>query len=145
MEKTYVSNKYDVTLRVYTNGDTQYVDKVLDLDDYAGDGKITRTEVENLLDKKYSAKSGYSLAYYGLFTAETWDDGDYDIDDAVSSIKVNDYGKTVIYVMVKNVKKAVADSSNPKTGDNIMIAATTLALSAAALVSIVELKKRKMI
>lgn len=144
-EKTYVANKYDVTLRVYTNGDTQYVDKVFDMEDYAGDGKITRTEVENLLDKKYSAKKGYSLAYYGLFTAETWDDGDYDTDDAVSSIKVNDNSKTVIYVMVKNVKKAVADSSNPKTGDNIMIAATTLALSAAALVSMVELKKRKMI
>lgn len=144
-EKTYVANKYDVTLRVYTNGDTQYVDKVLDLEDYADDGKITRAEVESLLNKKYTAKSGYSLAYYGLFTAETWDDGDYDTDDAVSSIKVNEYGKTVIYVMVKNVKKAVADSSNPKTGDNIMIAATTLALSAAALVSVMELKKRKMI
>ena len=47
--------------------------------------------------------------------------------------------------MVKNVKKAVADSSNPKTGDNIMIAVSAMALSAAALVSIVELKKRKMI
>lgn len=139
------ANKYDVTLRVYTNGETRYVDKVLNLEDYAGDGKITRSEVEKLLNKKYSAKSGYYLSFYGLFTAETWDDGDYDPDDAVSTIKVNDYGKTVIYVMVKNVKKAVADSSNPKTGDNIMIAVGTLTLSAAALVSIIELKKRKMI
>ena len=139
------ANKYDVTLRVYTNGETRYVDKVLNLEDYAGDGKITRSEVEKLLNKKYSAKSGYYLSFYGLFTAETWDDGDYDPDDAVSTIKVNDYGKTVIYVMVKNVKKAVADSSNPKTGDNIMIAVGTLTLSAAALISIIELKKRKMI
>ena len=146
-ERNYFAeaNKYDVSLRVYTNGDTQYVDKVLNMEDYAGDGKITRTEVEKLLNKKYSAKSGYTLAFHGLFTAETWDDGDYDLDDAVSTVKVNDYGKTVIYVMVKNVKKAVADSSNPKTGDNIMIAVSTMALSAAALVSIVELKKRKMI
>ena len=139
------ANKYDVTLRVYTNGDTRYADKILNLEDYANDGKITRSEVEKLLNKKYSAKSGYYLSFYGLFTAETWDDGDYDPDDAVSTIKVNDYGKTVIYVMVKNVKKAVADSSNPKTGDSIMIAATTMSLSAAALVSIIELKKRKMI
>jgi len=138
-EKSYV------TLRVYTNGDTKYPDRTFDLSTYALDGKITQTEVENLLDSKYSAKSGYSLVYYGLFTDKTWDNGDYDTDDAVSSVKVNAFGKTTIYVMVKNVKKAVADSSNPKTGDNIMIAATTMALSAAALVSIVELKKRKMI
>ena len=134
-----------VTLRVYTNGDTKYPDRTFDLSAYAKDGKITQAEVENLLDSKYTAKSGYTLAYYGLFTDKTWDNGDYDNDDAVSTVKVNAFGKTTIYVMVKNVKKAVADSSNPKTGDNIMIAVSAMALSAAALVSIVELKKRKMI
>ena len=138
-EKSYI------TLRVYTNGDTRYPDKTFDLSAYAKDGKITQAEVENLLDSKYSAKSGYTLAYYGLFTDKTWDNGKYDNDDAVSNVKVNAFGKTTIYVMVKNVKKAVADSSNPKTGDNIMIAVGTMALSAAALVSIIELKKRKMI
>lgn len=138
-EKSYV------TLRVYTNGDTKYPDRTFDLSAYAKDGKITQAEVENLLDSKYTAKSGYTLAYYGLFTDKTWDNGDYDNDDAVSTVKVNAFGKTTIYVMVKNVKKAVADSSNPKTGDNIMIAVSAMALSAAALVSIVELKKRKMI
>lgn len=138
-EKSYV------TLRVYTNGDTKYPDRTFDLSAYAMDGKITQTEVEKLLDTKYSAKSGYTLTYYGLFTDKTWNNGDYDRDDAVSSIKVNAFGKTNVYVMVKNVKKAVADSSNPKTGDNIMIAVGTLTLSAAALISIIELKKRKMI
>jgi len=136
---------HKVTLRVYTNGDTRHADRVFDMDNYAGDGKITRKEVENLLNKKYNAKNGHTLAYFGLFTERTWDDGRYDIDDAVSSVKVSERGETVVYVMIKNVKKAVADSSNPKTGDNIMIAATTMALTAAALVSIVELKKRKMI
>ena len=134
-----------VTLRVYTNGDTRYPDRTFDLSAYAKDGKITQAEVENLLDSKYSAKSGYTLAYYGLFTDKTWDNGDYDNDDAVSSVKVNAFGKTTVYVMVKNVKKSTADSSNPKTGDNIMIAVGTMAMSAAALVSIIELKKRKMI
>ena len=137
--------KSKVTLRVYTNGDTKYPDRTFSLDSYARDGKITRTEVEDLLDSKYSAKSGYTLAYYGLFTADTWDKGDYDVDDAASSVSVHKKGETVIYVMVKNVKQSTADSSNPKTGDNIMIAVTTMALAAVALVSMVELKKRKMI
>ena len=137
--------KSKVTLRVYTNSDTKYPDRTFSLDSYARDGKITRTEVEDLLDTKYSAKSGYTLAYYGLFTEKTWDHGDYDKDDAVSSISVNKKGETVIYVMVKNVKKSTADSTNPKTGDNIMIAVTTMTLAAVAVVSMVELKKRKMI
>lgn len=67
---------------------------------------------------------------------------------------------TVIYGMVKgykatsgnnattnnnNVNTGNADPTNPQTGDTIMIAVSTMAMAAAALVVMFELKKRKMI
>ena len=49
--------------------------------------------------------------------------------------------------MVKNVKITEADSTNPKTGDDSMIAVsmTVMVMAAAALVAIEQLRKRKMI
>jgi len=123
-EKVAENNKYDVTLRVYLNGDALNVDRTFDMSGY-GD-VITQAEVKSVINKYYTAKSGYTLSYHGLFTTKTWDDGDYDLDDAVSSIEVNKDGKTVIYVMVKNVKVVEADSTNPKTGDGIVIALATM-------------------
>jgi len=135
-----------VYLEIYTNGDTGDLVRRVDITDYADDFKITRAEAEKVAKKYVTAKSGYSLKYEGLFDEEGWwwycRDRETDGEDY---IRVNREGDEYIYIMVKNVKKAVADSSNPKTGDNIMIAVGTMALSAAALVSIVELKKRKMI
>lgn len=142
-ERIPETNKYDVTLRVYTNGDGVHVDRTFDMSGYGS--VITRDEVKSVINKHYTAKKGYSLAYYGLFTNKTWDDGDYDMDDAVSSIDVNKDGKTVIYVMVKNVKTVAADPSNPKTGDGIFAVMSVMMGSGAALVSLNELRKRKMI
>lgn len=132
-ERIPENNKYDVTLRVYLNGDGINVDRTFDMSGY-GD-VITQAEVKTVINKYYTAKSGYTLTYQGLFTNKTWDDGDYDLDDAVSSIEVNDNGDTVIYVMVKNVKVVEADPSNPKTGDGIVVAlATMMSTGGAALV-----------
>ena len=135
-----------VYLEIYTNGDVKDLVCRVDITDYADDNKITQSEAEKVAKKYVTAKSGYSLSFYGLFDEQGWWDYCHDREtDGKEYIRVNREGDEYIYIMVKNVKKAVADTSNPKTGDNIMIAVTAMALSAAALVSIVELKKRKMI
>lgn len=139
-ERIPEKNKYDVTLRVYTNGDGVHVDRTFDMSGYGN--TITRDEVKSVINKHYTAKKGYSLAYYGLFTAKTWDDGDYDMDDAVSKIEVNKDGKTVIYVMVKNVKVTEKDTSNPKTGDMIFTSVAVMATAAAAAFILLANKKR---
>ncbi|MBQ2855148.1 MAG: InlB B-repeat-containing protein [Oscillospiraceae bacterium] len=136
-----------VWLEIYVNGDTSDLVKRVNITDYADDDKITQAEVEKVAKKHVVAKSGYSLKFEGLFDEESWwwytRDEETDGDEYI--IVNRDDGDDYVYVMVKNVKKAVADSSNPKTGDDIMIAVTTMGLAAVALVSIVELKKRKMI
>ena len=135
-----------VYLEIYVNGDTSELVKRVNITDYAKDNKITRTEVETVAKKHVKAKSGYTLKFEGLFDEDSWWWYTRDPEtDGADTIVVNRDGDDYVYVMVKNVKKTVADDTNPKTGDSIMIAATTMALSAAALVSMVELKKRKMI
>lgn len=143
-----VQGKGKVYLEIYLNGDTDDREFRFDITGYADDYKITRDEVKKVISKKTTikAKSGYDLVYDGLFDEESWWWYCRDEEtDGEGTITVNRDGNEYIYVMIRNVKKAVADSSNPKTGDNIMIAATTMALAGAALISLVELKKRKMI
>lgn len=137
---------YDVVLYIYTNGKTSsYAKKVgaSEMGTYTKDGKLTRTEVELVVEKYF--KTNANTKYYGLFTTKTWDKGDYDVDYAVSSITLDPDNTMTVYVMVKDATARVADSTNPKTGDTIMIAATTMVMAAAALVTLTELKKRKMI
>ena len=84
-----------------------------------------------------------------LYSESDWED----LMDGMNSsgsktIKVEDNGTTEIHVILKNATAksgSTADSSNPKTGDYITIAAGTMVMSAAAFVTLAELKKRKMI
>jgi len=136
-----------VYLEIYANGDTGDLIKRVNITDYAKDDKITRAEVEAVAKKHVVAKAGYTLKYEGVFDEEGWWWFCHDKEtNGKEYVVVNrDDGDDYVYVMVNNVKKAVADPSNPKTGDYITIAVTGMAMSAAALVSMIELKKRKMI
>lgn len=86
--------------------------------------------------------------------SDLYDEGDWeDLMDGLKSsgsktIKVEDNGTTEIHVIVENATSKTssnADTSNPKTGDYITIAVGTMVMAAAALVTLTELKKRKMI
>ena len=137
---------YDVVLYIYTNGKTSsYAKKVTssDMGKHTKDGKLTRDEVQLVVENYF--KTYDDTKYYGLFTKYYWNDGNYLTKNAVSSIELDADETNYVYVMVKDAKAYVADSSNPKTGDSIMIAVSTMALAAVAMVSMVELKKRKMI
>lgn len=137
-----------VYLEIYLNGKTGELAKRVNITDYAKDNKITQSEVEKVVKKYYSAKSGYTLKFEGLFDEETWWWYTRDPEtDGAESILVNKDGDDYVYVMVKNVKITEADTTNPKTGDDSMIAVsmTVMVMAAAALVAIEQLRKRKMI
>lgn len=116
-----------VYLEIYVNGDTSAAEKKVDITSYAADNKITQAEVEKVVKKYVTAKSGYKLAYEGLFDEESWWWYTRDPEtNGKASIVVNQDGDDYIYVMVKNVKVVAADPSNPKTGDGIVIALATM-------------------
>lgn len=116
-----------VYLEIYVNGDTSAAEKKVDITTYADDSKITRSEVQKVVAKYVTAKSGYTLAYEGLFDEESWWWYTRDPEtNGKDTIIVNQDGNDYIYVMVKNVKTVEADPSNPKTGDGIVIALATM-------------------
>ena len=125
-----------VYLEIYVNGDTSAAEKKVDITSYAADNKITQAEVETVVKKYVTAKAGYKLAYEGLFDEEAWWWYTRDPEtNGKASIVVNQDGDDYIYVMVKNVKVVAADSSNPKTGDGIVVAlAAMMSTGGAALV-----------
>lgn len=136
----------EVYLEIYTNGDTAALAKRVKITDLAKDNKITQAEVESVVKKYITAKKGYTLKYEGLFDEETWWWYTRDPEtDGAKSIVVNRDGDDYVYVMVKNVKTVAADPSNPKTGDGIFAVMSVMMGSGAALVSLNELRKRKMI
>ena len=137
---------YDVVLYIYTNGKTSsYAKKVSSssMGKHTKDGVLTRDEVQLVVENYFKTNS--DTKYYGLFTKYYWNSGNYLTENAKYSIELDPDQTNYVYVMVKNAKAYVADSSNPKTGDTIMIAVTGMTLAAACLVSMIELKKRKMI
>lgn len=134
-----------VYLEVYINGDTAKMIKRVDITDYAKDNKITLAEAKKVASKYVTAKSGYTLSYE-LFSEESW--WWYTRDEETNgsdSVIVNRDGDDYVYVMVKNVKKAVADDSNPKTGDNIMMAFSVMTMSAASLAAVFFLNKKRLV
>lgn len=102
-----------------------------------------------VLAKVKNYYTGSNLSMSDLYSESDWED----LMDGLKSsgsktIKVEDNGTTEIHVIVKNATSKTssnADTSNPKTGDYITIAVGTMAMAAAALVTLAELKKRKMI
>ena len=130
-----------VYLDIYINGDTSAPEKRVDITSYADDNKITRTEVETVVKKYVTAKSGYTLSYEGLFDEESWWWYTRDPEtDGEATIVVNRDGDDYVYVMVNNVKTVEADTTNPKTGDMIVVPMIFMLGSAAALA--LDTKKR---
>lgn len=117
---------------------------IIDMNGYTAGDKVTRADVIDVLeDEDYSYSS---LSY--LYSQTEWENLlNGDNADGDKDITVTHNGTTKIHVIAKNAKtsSSKADTSNPKTGDSIMVAVATMTLAAAAAVTMVELKKRKMI
>ena len=148
------TQKYAVTLKVFTNGGTNTCVKIVDLYNYSLDGKITLDEVKVATKDMFKANTNDGLIYYGPFSPDDWDR--YCINTYYKNneyVNVNPDRDTTVYVMIHNVEikggtttttgGAVADSSNPKTGDMIFMPATVLGLSATALAVLFILNKKR--
>ena len=147
----------EIMLKIYLNGHTDSVAKIVDMYDYSHDGWITKSEVKSVVKKYYSAKNSNGMSYFGLFTEDNWNLYAFDPENYTggkSRIEVKDEedGNTVVYVMVTNAKSggsssssssATADSSNPKTGDMIFTAVTVMGASVTCLAALFFLKKKR--
>ena len=135
-----------VYLEIYINGDTGTLKKRVDITSYAADDKITRAEVQSVVAKYITPKTGYTLSYIGLFDDPLWWEYKHDPEtNGKEYIIVNRDGDDYIFVMVNNVKVVASDSTNPKTGDYVLSAAMTMmAVSglAAAAVYVIGKKRR---
>ena len=122
---------------------TSTISDILQMPGYTAGNTVTYADVKAEIKEHYS---GSKMTIQGLYDEESWEQLLNDENPtAANGIKVEHNGTTEIHVILKNATSSSnADTSNPKTGDSIMMAATTMALAAVALVSIIELKKRQM-
>ena len=136
------TNEAQVLLYVH-KGKTSTVHDILEMNGYNAGEKVYLNNVKDFLkDEGYKWSSISSL-----YTDEEYDDLiDGESPSGSNHISINDNGTYKIHVILNGASQSNnADSSNPKTGDSIAVAATTMVLAAVALVSVLELKKRKMI
>ena len=119
-------------------------------DGIAKDGVVTLGEVKDVVKKYYSAKNDDGIIYDGLYFATGSWVGQFVKDEKVDRIEdIDDLrkeGYVHINVMVNNAKAKTnsnADSSNPKTGDDIYMTVTVMGLSAAALCAVYYISKKR--
>lgn len=145
--KVTSTDEIEASVMLYVHTDKKAtVDRVIPMPGYTAGDYVSYADVKDAVKTKYSGKN---MTISSLYNQSDWEDllAGKDASGA-ATIKVENNGTTKIHVIVKNATASsgsTADSTNPKTGDNIMIAVTAMAISAAALVSVIELKKRKMI
>ena len=150
-ERRKTNNEF--MLKIYLNGNTKSVAKIVDMYDYSKDGKISLSEVKEVVKNYYTAKDSDGLSFSGLFEADEWSDyvSNPRRHDGNNSIRFDrDLDEDVtVYVMVHNAKvrtsssSGTADSSNPKTGDMIFNAVTVMGASAACLAVLFYLNKKR--
>lgn len=134
---------YDAVLKIYVNGKTSSAAKSIDLDAYAVDGKITRTEVEAAVKKYYKASNDNGMTFYGLFTT-TNGIANYKTADTVKEVALEANKTTTIYVMVTNATAITTnkpvDSTNPQTGDAIGLALAVMMSTGGAALTLAKKK-----
>lgn len=146
---------YNVSVVIYTNGNKQTPTVTLDLYEWAQDGVITLADLQQAVVKQgIKANNNAGLSVYGPFTPNQWTSyvsHDY-FRNSTERVSVNAGEATVLYAMVHNVKitkgtvdpyGAIADKSNPKTGDMIYAPMMVLGLSASALAVLFYLNKKR--
>ena len=142
--KMNTKNYNEAQVLIYVHkGKTSTVSDILEMNGYNAGEWVYLKDVKNFLDDEGYGWSSTS----SLYTDSSWAKlMDGESPSGSNGIEIEDNGTYKIHIILYGSSySSNADSSNPKTGDNIMIAVTTMTLAAAALVAVVELKKRKMI
>ena len=130
-----------VYLNIYTDGNVSTITKRVNITDgIAADNYVDWNDAYNVVLTYFNAKTSAGVKMNGLYLYENNWASDWTYDNTVSEVKdINTRRAKAdvnINVMVYNATLKgtyTADSSNPKTGDEIYMAITVLGLSGAAL------------
>lgn len=144
-------NTNKVMLHVFLNGNTSTVYASYNITgDLAQDYKVTYNEVKSYLMNRYKAKTDAGLDLDGLYYVTGNWVGNYFQDNKATTIDDLDWelekGYVHINVMLNNATAKTssnADTSNPKTGDDIYMTVTVMGLSAAALCAVYYISKKR--
>lgn len=144
-------NTNKVMLHVFLNGNTSAVYASYNITgDLAQDYKVTYNEVKSYLMNRYKAKTDAGLDLDGLYYVTGNWVGNYFQDNKSKTIDDLDWelekGYVHINVMLNNATAKTssnADTSNPKTGDDIYMTVTVMGLSAAALCAVYYISKKR--
>lgn len=144
-------NTNKVMLHVFLNGNTSAVYASYNITgDLAQDYKVTYNEVKSYLMNRYKAKTDAGLDLDGLYYVTGNWVGNYFQDNKAATIDDLDWelekGYVHINVMLNNATAKTssnADTSNPKTGDDIYMTVTVMGLSAAALCAVYYISKKR--
>ena len=146
---------YEVTLKLYTNGNTNTVVKVVDAFAYIqDDGILSNSEVTAIAKQYIKSNNDAPITAYGPFKSGSEWDNYCKYQNRLSTQNqyiAEDDPATVLHVMVHNAKiynstsstGKKADSSNPKTGDMILMPAAIMGTSVTALAVMFYLKKKR--
>lgn len=145
--KVTSEKKIEATVLLHVHNKQEYaIARTITMPGYTAGDLVSYDEALAAVKKFYS---GNKMSMSNLYKDSEWDDLMAGMNGkGARSVVVEDNGTTEIHVILKNATSKTssnADKTNPKTGDYIMIAVGTMALSAAAVVTLAELKKRKMI
>ena len=147
-------NKAPWLVKLYIYKDTKLgsADKVIDITDgIAADGVVDMHDVANVVKKYYTAKTSDGIQYDGLYLAKGNFASDWANDkkygDTISGIKEMRKEEPVnIIVMITNANaksSEKADTTNPKTGDMILIPVIFMLVSGAAIAGVYFYNKKR--
>lgn len=135
----------NVLLYVHTKA-TASPAAIFEMKGYTAGNTVTLSAAKTIIKNNYT---GSNMTVTGLYTDATWEqllNGEN--PTAANGVTVTDNGTLTVHVLLKNATASsgkASDSTNPQTGDTIMITVSTMVISAAALLAVMELRKRKMI
>ena len=148
------SNKfpYKVYLHIFKDNKVDDPAKTINITEgIALDGKVTLDEVKSVVKNYYTAKTSDGIKYDGMYLAEgNWvgnfvnDTKKYDtIEDTNEMRKTREVHINVMITNANAKSTDKADTTNPKTGDMIMIPVIFMLVSGAAIAGVYFYNKKR--
>ena len=142
---------YKVCLHIFKDGNVLQVAKEIDITKgIALDGKVTKAEVMEVVKNYYTAKTSDGIELDGIYLAKgdwiaNWaKDDKYDTIEDTNKMREESY--VHLYVMITNANaksSEKADTTNPKTGDMILIPVIFMLVSGAAIAGVYFYNKKR--
>ena len=143
---------YKVYLHIFKDNKVDDPAKTINITEgIALDGKVTLDEVKSVVKNYYTAKTSDGIKYDGMYLAEgNWvgnfvnDTKKYDtIEDTNEMRKTREVHINVMITNANAKSSEKADTTNPKTGDMIMIPVIFMLVSGAAIAGVYFYNKKR--